>query len=236
MYQQQRSIRKTICFLAILAIAASSTAAHAFRMIQNTYTGPVTSGYPVPCNAPRGFAHWGTVNITWGLNPANQGSSKAAALQLALQSWTNVSGADFVLNYSGLTSAGFAVDGVNTVVWKTGNGCVGSCLALTMLVLQTGQEIVESDITFNDLRSWRTDGTDIDTEAVAAHEFGHSLGIHHTDLRSTPRPTMYWSYFGATGRSLDADDRARLIHAMRMARRTVKTPDALARLFEDCIM
>jgi hypothetical protein len=91
-------------------------------------------------------------------------------------------------------------------VWANGNGCVGGCLALTALVLQAGQVIVESDVTFNNTVSWNTNGTDFDTEAIAAHELGHALGIHHTDVTTAPTPTMNASSFGPGGRTLAPDD------------------------------
>ena len=70
--------------------------------------------------------------------------------------------------------------------------------------------IVETDVSFNATRTWNTNGSDFDTQAVAAHEFGHTLGIHHTNLTSTPRPTMYATYFGTDGRSLHSDDQQAL--------------------------
>jgi len=127
-----------------------------------------------------------------------------------MNAWTNVTSADHVLTYGGTTTTGFTTNGTNTVLWASGNGCTGSCLAITALVLQSGQVIVETDISFNSSFTWNTNGSDYDVEAVMAHELGHSLGIHHTNLTSTPRPTMYASYFGTTGRSLASDDQQAL--------------------------
>ena len=67
-----------------------------------------------------------------------------------------------------------------------------------------GRGIVESDISFNNNVTWTTTGAQYDTEAVMAHELGHSLGIHHSDVSTTA--TMYAFYFGSAGRSLASDD------------------------------
>lgn len=220
--------RSTTAAAAFSLLVLLAVPAEAYRMIQNSSTGRVTAGSAVSCNSSGGFAHWASPNISWRLNTANQGSGKATAISNALTSWRNVTSANHNPTYAGTTSSGWSTDGQNTVVWATGNGCTGSCLALTALVLQSGQVIVESDVTFNNSRTWTTNGgtydTEVaaahefratiggtyDTEAVAAHEFGHSLGIHHTELTSTPRPTMYASYFGSGGRSLDHDDKSAL--------------------------
>ncbi len=202
----KRMLTIGIVVLAVAVVASSPL--WAFRMLQNTAVGRVSAGYLVTCNDPGGFTHWANANISWRLNTSGQGAGKDGALQNALASWRNVTSANHNPTYAGTTTAGWATDGINTMLFAKGNGCSGTCLALTALVLQSGQVIVETDVTYNSRYAWNTNGSNIDTESIMAHELGHTLGIHHTTVTGA---TMVGGYSGGTGpRTLEADDNAAL--------------------------
>ena len=194
----------------VIAMLLVSLPASAFRLFQTPDTGQVDNNSNisvVTCNDPGGFLHWNTLDIEWRLNEANQGSGKATALRNSLETWNDVTDAGHVLSYGWTTTGGLGMDGTNTVLWGSSGLCVGDCLATTILIVQAGQVIVESDILFRNDRTWNTNGTDWDTQATLTHELGHTLGIAHTNLTTTPRPTM-WGFIEGTGaRTLHDDDR-----------------------------
>src|SRR6185295_17103660 len=151
-------------FIRVLALAIAgmvtigAAKAHAFRLIQNTMVGRTSSGFAVACSDAGGFAHWNSSAISWRHNTANQGAGKTAALQSAMASWNAVSPASYNLSYAGTSSANFVTDGANPLLWANGNGCTGSCLAITALVLAGGQVTTETDVSFNNAYTWNTNG------------------------------------------------------------------------------
>lgn len=201
------AVQGVIFALATTLWIGATTPAHAFRMIQNLGIGRVTAGAIVPCNDPNGFTHWDTRTITWRHNTDRKGSGKGDELAAALAAWSTAAGSEYNLALGGTTEAGFATDGINTFSWSNDDGCDAGCLGLTALVLEAGQVIVESDITFRNAVWWGwPSGNDI--QGVATHEVGHSLGIHHTDVTGAPTPTMIANTNQQKDlRSLEQDDR-----------------------------
>ena len=135
--------------------------------------------------------HGGTAG-NWYHNVSNQGSGKDADLYNAMNVWNFVPSANHTLTYKGRIPAAFATDGINVVSWGTSQGgctTANGCLALTALVLNSGEVIIESDITFNNGYTWSTNGTSYDTWEVAADQRPHARhrpyghGVEPHDVR-----------------------------------------------------
>ena len=232
--------RKPLLQLAVFALIVGllwPSPSRAYRMTHKNTSS--TSSY-VACNNLTGFAHWPSSQPTtyWYHNTSGAGSGKTAAIQAALNTWTNATESDHVLVYAGTTSAGYNLnDNQNTLVWgsTTDASLCGTvaCHAVTTVRFSSTQQIMyEVDIVLNEEMDWRTDwsydptcsdsvtnpdGTPrlnvaLDTQAIVTHELGHGLGLGHP---SSSEPTFADATMGGSscklgGRTLHADDRAAL--------------------------
>ncbi len=181
--------------------------------------GPVTqsmSGYLVDIGAEN-IVHWSGSNVRWMLNSTGAGdgltfSSTQGAVENGFSSWENVSTADIGFTFVGSTSCTWSYDGDNVIYWaESGDpifNYIGSgALAVTVISINASEEFTDVDIVFNGRDFvWNVNNLDYDIEAVATHEIGHMIGLHHTDVTSNPLPTMYAYYQGIDGRSLEWDD------------------------------
>lgn len=228
MVRSSKLSRLAACALAVSAVAAMP--AHAYKMMYTGSTGRTMSYTPAVCDNINGFMHWNARTINWYHNTNGQGAGKATPLQAAMTAWNNVSTSDFVLQYAGTTTtAGFSTDGVNSLSWGTDSVCdTNACHAITALVVQSGQVIIESDILFNSNPTlnlqWVTsapydpcaepDRTNnrVDIQGVATHEFGHSIGLGHplSSESSFATATMGAVSCHSDARTLESDDIAGL--------------------------
>jgi hypothetical protein len=158
------------------------------------------------------YSSWGTLNVSFYVNPSNldvSASAATSAVQAGMDAWNTQSGTAFRFNYAGqvsTTTTGY--DNKNVVVFR--NQSNGSTIASTYVWTSNGL-LRDADIVFWDGgRTFFTGAAGCASggayiEDIATHELGHALGLQHS---SSADATMYSSYSScSTGmRTLSADD------------------------------
>ena len=154
--------------------------------------------------------------MPYSINTTNLDLPESAvepAVIAGADTWATQSSAAVSLSYTGRsaqTTTGY--DGLNLVVFR--NASSGSAIATTYY-WSSANRLIDADIVFWDAAFRFFSGTSgcsggFYIEDIAAHEFGHALGMGHSAVQGA---TMYpsTSSCNANNRSLDADDIAGIL-------------------------
>ena len=159
---------------------------------------------------------WINPVVTYFVNSTNldlPDATAEAAVRTGADVWSTQTNANFRFSFAGgSTQSTTTNDGINLVVFR--NEANGSAIATTYSWF-SGDSIIDADIVFWDAgfhfyagASGCSGGFYI--EDVAAHEFGHALGLAHTTVAgATMYPSISTCSSGA--RTLDADDIAGVV-------------------------
>lgn len=154
---------------------------------------------------------WSSASVPYYINSANldlPGGAVEAAVRAGADAWAQQTNANFAFTYAGPSSLTTnTMDSTNVVMFR--NASSGSAIATTYYWF-SGSNLIDADIVFWDGAFRFFSGTSGCTggfyiEDIAAHEFGHALGLgHSTSTAATMYPSV--SSCNQSNRALDADD------------------------------
>ena len=174
---------------------------------------------------------WNSSQVPFYVNAQNLDVDEGAAIsaiQFGAYSWTNQTNAAFSFYYAGSTSGtSVSSNGKNEVFFR--NASNGSAIATTYTWSSSGRTL-DTDIVFWDgaFKFYTGDSGcsgGLYIEDIAAHEFGHALGLGHSTVGgATMAPSV--SYCAIDMRYLSEDDKQGVEHLYPSAGSTNSPPSA----------
>jgi len=175
---------------------------------------------------------WASRPVPYSVNTTNLDLPDAAveaAVQAGAAVWSQQTNASFSFTYAGRSAqTTTTADSVNLVVFR--NASNGPAIATTYW-WSSGSSIIDADIVFWDGAFQFFAGSTgcangFYIEDIAAHEFGHALGLGHS---TSPSATMYPSTAACDmrNRTLEADDIAGIVSLYPPATATPAAPTGM---------
>jgi matrixin/CARDB protein len=113
------------------------------------------------------------------------GSDQLREAEESFEAWNRIPNSEFLFTYASASNSGALnhSDGVNGVAFSS--QVQGSTLGVTFTSDSRGQRRA-ADVLFNNRTRWSFDGTpsrsEFDFGSTCRHEYGHALGLRHSDL------------------------------------------------------
>ena len=153
---------------------------------------------------------WGTNQVVYYVNPSNLYVSDAAAIsaiQTAASAWHDQSGANIQLVYGGTTSG-------SSLTWNNKNEVFfrndpSAYIGETYWWYDGTGHLVDADIVLHEGYTYFAGSgcsNGIYIEDVTIHEFGHALGLGHSEVANTTMEPAMPGYCDTSQLTLEADD------------------------------
>ncbi len=137
-----------------------------------------------------------TSSAAYYINTAGGPSNTLSAVQSGMQTWTGVGTSCFNFIYGGATaSTAHGIDDANNIVTFAPMGLTGTLAENVFWYFVSSGQMIDSDLRFNTSYAWSTTVSSgaYDVQALATHEFGHSLSLSDLYSPADSEKTMYGS-------------------------------------------
>ena len=193
--------------------------------------GPIdgTLAFQVSTTGTGAPIRWSTPAAGFYGDVAGGPALSPAALQGALQTWSDVPGSSFRFQYLGAPPPGScgSNDGVNLFCFDSLGSAYSTTLALNTYWFDVNGALSDSDIQFNTDFTWSASGSPgtLDLQTIALHELGHSLSLEDLyGVVDIPKVMYGAASMGEVKRVLAQDDKNGIAYLYPAAGTTTTIP------------